>query len=142
MKRSPDLYVSLYTMRKMISVKLKFLLLLAFSFYLLNTGCFQVSDQQGVDNLWREEARVENIAEGKTTQNEVIQLFGPPSQIINLDNGAVFYYLLQEKKGAGVFLLLFNYKTERVSYDRAIFFFDKKGILTDYGLSVESIERK
>ncbi len=128
-------------MRKMISIKLKILLLLAFNLYLLNIGCFQLSDQQGVDNLWREEARVEGIEEGKTTQNEIIQLFGPPSQIISLDNGAIFYYLLQEKKGKGMFLLLFNFKNEKVSYDRAIFFFDKKGILTDYGFSVENIER-
>jgi len=128
----------------MVSIKLmdKFKPLLLFSLFLLNISCFTLSDQQGVDNLWREESRVENIKVSETTQNEIIELFGPPSQIINLDSGAVFYYLLQEKKGRGMFLLLFNFKDEQVSYDRAIFFFDKKGILTDYGLSVENIERK
>lgn len=117
------------------------LLILLLSFLLL-PGCFSISDQQGVDNLWREKAKVEDIQEGKTNQNDIIQLFGPPSQIIDMDNGAVFYYLLQDKKGSGVFLLLFNYKKERVSYDRAIFFFDKQGILTDYGFSIENVERK
>jgi SmpA / OmlA family len=134
--------LDLYIMRKMISTKLNLLLLLTFSFFILITACFSISDQKGVDNLWREESKIESIEEGKTTQNEIIQLFGPPSQIINMDNGSVFYYLLQDKKGSGVFLLLFNYKSEKVSYDRAIFFFDKKGILTDYGFSVENIERK
>jgi outer membrane protein assembly factor BamE (lipoprotein component of BamABCDE complex) len=129
-------------MRKTIFTKLNFLLLLAFSLYVFSTACFSLSDQQGVDNLWREESKVENIKEGKTTQNEVIKLFGPPSQIIDLDSGSVFYYLLQEKKGKGMFLLLFNFKNEKVSYDRAIFFFDSEGILTDYGFSVENIERK
>lgn len=132
----------LYIMRKTIFTKLIFLLLLAFSLYVFSTACFSLSDQQGVDNLWREESKVENIKEGKTTQNEVIKLFGPPSQIIDLDSGSVFYYLLQEKKGKGMFLLLFNFKNEKVSYDRAIFFFDSEGILTDYGFSVENIERK
>lgn len=132
----------LYIMRKTIFTKLNFLLLLAFSLYVFSTACFSLSDQQGVDNLWREESKVENIKEGKTTQNEVIKLFGPPSQIIDLDSGSVFYYLLQEKKGKGMFLLLFNFKNEKVSYDRAIFFFDSEGILTDYGFSVENIERK
>lgn len=105
------------------------------------SSCFTVSDQQGVDNLWREESRAQSISEGKTTQNEIIKLFGPPSQIINLDTGSVFYYLLQEKRGKGAFLLIYNFKTERVNYDRAIFFFNKDGVLTDYGFSVEEIER-
>jgi len=134
--------LALYIMRKRILTKLNFLLLLAFSLYLCSTACFTLSDQQGVDNLWRVESKVESIEEGKTTQNDIIKLFGPPSQIINLDNGSVFYYLLQEKKGKGMFLLLFNFKDEKVSYDRAIFFFDNEGILTDYGFSVENIERK
>lgn len=134
--------LDLYIMRKTIFTKLNFLLLLAFSLYVFSTACFSLSDQQGVDNLWREESKVENIEEGKTTQNEVIKLFGPPSQIIDLDSGSVFYYLLQEKKGKGMFLLLFNFKNEKVSYDRAIFFFDSEGILTNYGFSVENIERK
>jgi len=117
------------------------IVLLIMSLFAFTTACFSISDQQGVDNLWREEANVENIEEDKTTQNEIIQLFGPPSQIISLENGAIFYYLLQDKKGKGIFLLLFNYKTERVSYDRAIFFFDNEGILTDYGFSVENVQR-
>lgn len=120
---------------------LKFLSLIFIGSVIFLSGCFTLSDQQGVDNLWREESKTEAIEEGKTTQNDVIQLFGPPSQIISLDSGSVFYYLLQEKKGRGMFLLLFNFKNEVVSYDRAIFFFDKSGVLTDYGFSVENIER-
>lgn len=125
------------------SVKLKdkFKPLLFLSLLISMTSCFTLSDQQGVDNLWREESKIEGLEEGRTTQNDVIQLFGPPSQIINLDKGTVFYYLLQEKKGRGMFLLLFNFKNEVVSYDRAIFFFDNNGVLTDYGFSVENIER-
>ncbi len=115
------------------------LLSLLFPFAL---SCFTVSDQQGVDNLWRDSARVDQIAEGKTTQNEIIELFGPPSQIIDLNNGSVFYYLLQERSGKGAFFLLYNFKTENISYDRAIFFFDENGVLTDYGFSVEDIDRK
>ena len=116
------------------------ILILSFSAAFLS-GCFTLSDKQGVDNLWREQAKIEAIEEGKTTQNEVIELFGPPSQIINLDDGIIFYYLLQEKRGRGMFLLLFNFKNEVVSYDRAIFFFDNEGVLTDYGVSVENVER-
>lgn len=128
-------------MMESIKLKDKFKPLLFLSLLISMTSCFTLSDQQGVDNLWREESKIEGLEEGRTTQNDVIQLFGPPSQIINLDKGTVFYYLLQEKKGRGMFLLLFNFKNEVVSYDRAIFFFDNNGVLTDYGFSVENIER-
>ena len=106
------------------------------------SGCFTLSDQQGVDNLWRVESNISGIEKGKTTQNEIIEIFGPPSQIINLEKGSVFYYLLQEKEGKGVFLLLYNFRDEKIIYDRAIFFFNDQGVLTDYGLSIEQIERK
>jgi len=109
---------------------------------LIFSGCFTLSDQQGVDNLWRVESNISGLDKGKTTQNEVIELFGPPSQIINLDNESVFYYLLQKKEGKGVFLLLYNVKDEKIIYDRAIFFFNDQGVLTNYGFSIEQIERK
>ena len=119
----------------------KFYIIAIFSLFISMTACFTVSDQQGVDNLWREEWRVEDIEVGKTTQNDIVQVLGPPSQIIDLDTGALFYYLLQYRKGSGVFLLLFNFKKAKVNYDRAIFFFDNEGVLTDYGFSIESVER-
>lgn len=118
----------------------KMIMILCFLLFL--PSCFSISDQQGVDNLWRDDSKVQGIEEGITTQNEIINLFGPPSQIIDMDNGAIFYYLLQDKQGKGVFLLLFNYKTEKINYDRAIFFFNEEGILTDYGFSIENVERK
>ena len=106
------------------------------------SSCFTTSNQQGVDNLWRDESNISTIEKGKTTQKEIIEIFGPPSQIINLDKGSVFYYLLQEKGGKGLFLLLYNFKDEKIIYDRAIFFFNDKGVLTDYGYSIEQIKRK
>ena len=109
---------------------------------LLLSGCFNLSDQQGVDNLWRVESNLSDIEKGKTSQEEIIKLFGPPSQIINLDEGSVFYYLLQRKEGRGVFLLLYNFRDEEIIFDRAIFFFNDQGVLTEYGLSIEQIERK
>ena len=118
----------------------KLVYLLLFNVLLL-TGCFTLTDQQGVENLWRVESNIEGIEEGKTTQNDVMKIFGPPSQIINLDHGSVFYYLLQHKEGKGVFLLLYNFKNEKIIYDRAIFFFNEEGVLTDYGLSIEKIDR-
>ena len=108
---------------------------------ILLTGCFTLSDQQGVDNLWRVQEYLNNIENGKTTQNEILRYFGPPSQIINLDKGSVFYYLLQEKEGRGLFLLLYNFRNEKIIYDRAIFFFNEDGVLTEHGLSIEEIKR-
>ena len=66
-------------------------------FIIFLSGYFTLSDQQGVDNLWRVEENLNNIQKDKTTQTEIIELFGPPSQIINIENSVIFYYLLQKE---------------------------------------------
>lgn len=104
-------------------------------------GCMVWRSEQGVDNLWRNES-FPAIQKGVTTQTEIIDLLGPPSQIINLEDQVTFYYLREEKHGKSVILILFNYTNVDIKYDRAIFFFDKNGILTDYSLSKETISSK
>lgn len=64
---------------------------------------------------------------------------GPPSQVIALHDQTLFYYLREQLATKGLFLLLYNQMRENVSYDRAIFFFDRKGILTDFAYSAETI---
>jgi hypothetical protein len=115
--------------------------LMAVIFISVLGGCVAWRSEQGVDNLWRNES-FPAIQKGVTTQTEIIDLLGPPSQIINLEDQVTFYYLREEKHGKGVILILFNYTNVDIKYDRAIFFFDKKGILTDYSLSKETISSK
>lgn len=101
-------------------------------------GCTSDVGYSGVDNVWRSEAAPTWEA-GKTTEMDVINAFGPPSQLISLDKETVYYYLRERRKGYGVFLLAYNWKDQKLVYDRAIFFFDKNGKLTKHSYSPEAL---
>ena len=100
-------------------------------------GCAGWTDQRGVLNKWRDDSLPALVKE-QTTLSEVLERFGPPSQVIGLSDRIIFYYMLETTKGRGLFLMLYNTRSEKISYDRAIFFFDEKQILTDYAFSSES----
>jgi outer membrane protein assembly factor BamE (lipoprotein component of BamABCDE complex) len=97
------------------------------------TGCAEISKKAGVENRWRDQNIV--LREGVTTQQQVLTQLGPPSQIIALPAKTVFYYLFEETKGRLLFLLLYNQANTDITYDRAIFFFNKDGILETYAFS-------
>jgi outer membrane protein assembly factor BamE (lipoprotein component of BamABCDE complex) len=97
------------------------------------TGCAEISKKAGVENRWRDQNIV--LQEGVTTQQQVLTQLGPPSQIIALPAKTVFYYLFEETKGRLMFLILYNQANTNITYDRAIFFFNKDGILETYSFS-------
>jgi hypothetical protein len=97
------------------------------------TGCAQISRKAGVETKWREQNIV--LQEGLTTQQQVLAQLGPPSQIIALSEKTVFYYLFEEAKGRLLFLVIYNQANTDITYDRAIFFFNKYGILETYAFS-------
>lgn len=97
-------------------------------------GCASWNSESGVENIWRSEKGA-GWEPGRTTENDVAQAFGPPSQVIALADRTVFYYLREHKQGKGLFLLLWNWGENKTTYDRAIFFFDEAGILTKYAYS-------
>ncbi len=104
----------------------------------VTTNCASWKNQQGVENKWRDES-VPRIEIGKTHQTDIANLFGPPSQIIGLDEQVIFYYLLERTEGKGAFFILYNWSNQKIRYDRAIFFFNKNGLLSDYAYSLEKM---
>jgi outer membrane protein assembly factor BamE (lipoprotein component of BamABCDE complex) len=108
---------------------------------LFTSGCVSKNSRQGVENTWRAET-APTFKQGQTTQHEVLSALGPPSQVINLGNQTVFYYLQEEKQTRSVVLILYNQTREKITYDRAIFFFDPQGRLTEFATSDEKISRK
>lgn len=106
----------------------------------LVAGCTSFGSVDGVSNLWRE-IPADSFQEGVTTQAEVLDLLGPPSQLINLKDQSVFYYLAQRSSGTGRIFVVWNKTTEKTEYDRAIFFFDTDGILEEFAFSEEEIPR-
>ena len=107
---------------------------------ILLAGCASYGAVDGVDNLWREVSDDE-FEKGVTTQADVLDQLGPPSQIINLQNQTVFYYLTEEMSGQGKIFIVWNQASAESKYDRAIFFFDTDGILQEFAYSKEEIGR-
>jgi len=99
----------------------------------LMPGCAQISRTSGVENTWRDPQV--GFHNGVTTQDEVLDQLGPPSQIIALPDRTVFYYLFEKTNGKLLFLILYNQATTSITYDRAIFFFNLDHILEHYALS-------
>lgn len=94
-------------------------------------GCAQFESKRGVDVNWQSVV-TEKLVVGKTSRREVLALLGPPSQVIALEEESVLYYLFEHSEGEGLILILYNRMRIDTRYDRAIFFFDKHDVLTDF----------
>lgn len=105
---------------------------------LLSAGCANWAGYAGVSNEWRN-PDVPVWEPGVTTASEVTAALGPPSQLIALHDETVFYYMREGKNGSSLMLIVWNTGTQLTEYDRAIFFFDKKGILRKYSYSLEAL---
>ncbi len=103
------------------------------AFFCLLGSCASYTSEQGVENSWgnRPEAAFQS---GVTTQTEVADLLGPPSQIVSLANGSAFYYLRERSDGQAYILIIYNDVRQNVRYDRAVFFFDSNGLLTHHAI--------
>jgi hypothetical protein len=104
-------------------------------------GCVSKHSQTGVRNKWRDPS-VPVFEKGVSTQSEVMHVLGPPSQVIALPEQTLFYYLREKSQSKAVFLLIYNQTRQQITYDRAIFFFNKQAVLTDFSVSEESIPYK
>lgn len=109
---------------------------MALALVTLLAACARYENQTGVDNTWRE-VDVTRFVTGETTRAELMDLLGPPSQLVNLSNGTVLYYLNERETAQGFVLIVFNALRQRTTFDRAIFFFDEAGVLTESALSDE-----
>ena|SRR5437868_12163397 len=103
---------------------------------LLIFGCVSKNARQGVETRWRGDS-APTFKQGESTEHDVLAALGPPSQLINLGDRTVFYYLQEQKKARSIILILYNQTREQIRYDRAIFFFDKNGRLSDFATSDE-----
>ena len=105
---------------------------------LVPVGCVNYSGDSGVENRWRSES-IEDWKVGKSTEQDIVTLLGPPSQLIRLEKETVYYYLRERQSGKGLFLMLYNWRSEKLTYDRAVFFFGRDGKLTKYSFSPEAL---
>lgn len=103
----------------------------------LLASCVQVKTKRGVEVAWQSEV-VDKLVKGKSTRQDVMDMLGPPSQIISLEDETVLYYLFEKAEGEGMLLIIYNRMEIDTRYDRAVFFFDKNNLLTDYSAKVHA----
>jgi hypothetical protein len=101
-------------------------------------GCVSKSSEMGVENSWRG-ASPPVFEKGRSTQSDVLRSLGPPSQVIALHDQTLFYYLREQSRTKAVYLVLYNQTRQRITYDRAIFFFTKQEVLSDFAYSREPV---
>lgn len=101
------------------------------------SGCASATGEKGVANKWRD-LNLPAWEAGKTTDQDVTSLLGPPSQIIALQDQVVYYYMQERSDRKAYVFILWNYTKQITRYDRAVFFFDKKGVLEKFSYSLES----
>lgn len=98
-------------------------------------ACAQYENKRGVDVTWQNEI-TSSLVKGESTRRDVLELLGPPSQVIALEDESVLYYLFEHSTGEGLILILYNRMKIDTRYDRAIFFFDDNDVLTEYATHV------
>ncbi len=102
-------------------------------------GCAQYDNRRGVEVVWKPDA-IDGLKVGSSTRNDVLQLLGPPSQVIALADETVLYYLFEYSSGQGLILVFYNQVEIDTRYDRAIFFFDENDLLTDFATKIHSTD--
>ena len=101
----------------------------------LLSACAQYENKRGVDVKWQSSV-TSQLTKGKSSRSDVLDLLGPPSQVISLQDETVLYYLFEHSDGDGLILVVYNRMRVDTGYDRAIFFFDEEDILTDYATHI------
>ncbi|MCR9106835.1 MAG: hypothetical protein NXI15_16190 [Gammaproteobacteria bacterium] len=114
------------------------LILLALSAVFMG-GCAQYENKRGVDVSWQD-AVTRELVNGQSTRKEVLELLGPPSQVIALGDETVLYYLFERSTGNGLVLVVYNRMEVNTRYDRAIFFFDEQDVMTDFSTRIYADE--
>jgi outer membrane protein assembly factor BamE (lipoprotein component of BamABCDE complex) len=103
-------------------------------------ACAQYENKRGVDVNWQNEI-TGKLVKGESTRHDVLDMLGPPSQVISMENESVLYYLFEHSKGEGLILILYNRMRIDTRYDRAIFFFDENDVLTEYATHIYDPEQ-
>jgi outer membrane protein assembly factor BamE (lipoprotein component of BamABCDE complex) len=125
-------FVQLRGLRMGIARHYRFLLTLPLALaFALSSGCARYASQRGVDVTW-DATTLGSFERGVTTRGEVMAALGPPSQLVNLGDESVLYYLNEAAQGEGLILLVYNRFDVLTRYDRAVFIFDDADRLSDF----------
>jgi outer membrane protein assembly factor BamE (lipoprotein component of BamABCDE complex) len=94
-------------------------------------GCAQYASERGVEVTW-DASTLARFQRGVATRADVMAALGPPSQLVNLGDESVLYYLNEHAEGRGLITLVYNSFEINTQYHRAVFIFDDRHVLSDF----------
>jgi len=81
---------------------------------------------------------LDKLTPGKSKAAEVTEMLGAPSSIVKLSNGNAYIYRRSLSKGTGLWLVILTFGNYDKHYDQIVIFFDKKNIMTHYGVTLDA----
>lgn len=105
-------------------------------FLLTCTGCFAFGTNKEYQPFNAEQFA--SIQPGETTAKEITELFGAPTNIVEMSNGNAFIYQRSISKGTFIWLILLSFGNYDNQTDQVAFFFDNQDVLTHYGTSLNA----
>jgi hypothetical protein len=97
---------------------------------LVLNGCY--FSRKKDDRLWPLDV-VSQIEVGKTTKAEVLQLMGPPKQIIRLLESEAYMYVASVEKSSGLVLVVLNLSRNDRQYDAVTVIINRQDVVTAVG---------
>jgi len=93
-------------------------------------GCY--FGKRNEDRTWDPEL-VAKIAPGKTTKAEVLQLLGPPRQVVRLLESEAYMYTHSVEKDTNTFLIVLNLSRTDKQYDSITVIINRQDVVTAVG---------
>ena len=97
---------------------------------LLLSGCYFAKTKD--ERPW-DEAKIAQVEVGKTTKAEVLQLLGPPKEIVRLLESEAYIYTHTIEKSTGTFLILINLQRTDRQFDAVTVIINRKDVVTAVG---------
>ena len=103
-------------------------------------GCFVLGTNKNYHPFDSE--ALANVTPGHTTAQEILNLFGAPTEMVEMSNGNAYIYQRSVAKGTVIWLLLVSFGNYDRQVDQVVFFFDDNDLLTHYGISLNAKKAK
>lgn len=93
-------------------------------------GCY--FGKKNDDHTW-DPALVARIEPGKTTKAQVLQLLGPPKQVVRLLESEAYMYTHSIEKDTNTFLIVLNLSRSDKQYDAITVIINRQDVVTAVG---------
>ena len=106
----------------------------------LLSGCLALGKNKEFQPF--DSTKLDKLVPEKTKAAEVTEIFGAPSEVVELANGNAYVYQRTVTKGTVCWLVLLTFGNAEKQRDQLVFFFDLHDTLTHYGLSLDADKAK